>query len=313
MANICFYHNADIDGHGSGAVVRYALGGNVDLKGINYNKPLPVTPAAGDKVYFVDFSPTDEQVAEMLCNGVLAADIIVIDHHEKVKERLAEFGVGGLIKSSSDEPVKKAGIELCWEYFFPDKPAPIWLAYLSAYDTFDKQRFDWKDLVMPFQWGMRAEPTWPNTDACYMRWLEWFDCSITEVEARIKDTIKAGKIILAYQRQQDKRAMSRAITVTFEGVTFIACSGVTGSQPFITSFNPAKGHQAMMAFNYNGPLNLWDVSMYGHDDNNIDLSEIARRFGGGGHKSACGFKIKNIDWILNPSVVGWDAGPNDIY
>lgn len=303
MSTICFYHNADLDGHSSGAVVRYAVKEQVVLKGINYNKPLPVQPVAGDTVYFVDFSPSIVHITAMLAHGVLPKDVIIIDHHEEVEEMRQQYGFSGLVVSHSTAEVQKAGVELCWEYFFPDTPAPKWLAYLSAYDVFDKDRFDWKDVVMPFQYGMRIEPTWPNTDACYERWLDWFVLKDeADIDAKIADTIREGKTVLKYQRGLDKRLMSNSFTVEFEGLTFLAVNGAQGSNSFLTKFNPDK-YDAMLTFSYSGPLEAYRVSMYGGDGCKHDLSAIARKYvfngeKGGGHQHACGFIIKNIHTII---------------
>jgi len=42
---------------------------------------------------------------------------------------------------------------------------------------------------------------------------------------------------------------------------------------------------------------MWNFSLY-NDNGLVDCSVIAKQFGGGGHKGASGFRIKDIDKII---------------
>jgi oligoribonuclease NrnB/cAMP/cGMP phosphodiesterase (DHH superfamily) len=40
--------------------------------------------------------------------------------------------------------------------------------------------------------------------------------------------------------------------------------------------------------------------MYGVEGKDIDLSIVAKQWGGGGHKNACGFTCDELPWISGP-------------
>jgi nanoRNase/pAp phosphatase (c-di-AMP/oligoRNAs hydrolase) len=51
----------------------------------------------------------------------------------------------------------------------------------------------------------------------------------------------------------------------------------------------------MMPFQFNGKL--WTVSLYTTKEH-IDVSQIAKKRGGGGHKQAAGFQVQKIEDLL---------------
>ena len=53
-----------------------------------------------------------------------------------------------------------------------------------------------------------------------------------------------------------------------------------------------------MAFKYDGKIKKWVVSLY-TTKINIDVSKIAKLYGGGGHKGAAGFVSDDINLFLN--------------
>ena len=75
----------------------------------------------------------------------------------------------------------------------------------------------------------------------------------------------------------------------WNGITFLCCNGAASSQYFTAGIK--LHHEALMGWKYDGQTKMVTVSMYhapGHE--NIDLSQIAKAQGGGGHKGACGFQ-----------------------
>ena len=73
---------------------------------------------------------------------------IWIDHHiSAINENYTEY------KGIRD--TKFAACELTWKTLFPDIPVPIAVQLLSAYDVWNKSRFDWDKMTLPFQYGMR--------------------------------------------------------------------------------------------------------------------------------------------------------------
>jgi oligoribonuclease NrnB/cAMP/cGMP phosphodiesterase (DHH superfamily) len=70
--------------------------------------------------------------------------------------------------------------------------------------------------------------------------------------------------------------------------------GGGGSMSFDSIYNPEK-HDVMVRF-VMVPSGMWKISLYTTKDD-IDCSEIAKSFGGGGHAKAAGFISDNLDMI----------------
>ena len=91
--------------------------------------------------------------------------------------------------------------------------------------------------------------------------------------------------------------MQNSFIVEWEGLKFLALNTPAKSAlAFASKDVPETGHDALLKFSFNGKI--WDCSMY-HAKHNagIDLSIIAVKYGGGGHKGACGFRINTPDLL----------------
>lgn len=71
--------------------------------------------------------------------------------------------------------------------------------------------------------------------------------------------------------------------------------GGFNSDVFKTVYNPTK-HDVMMPFQYNGTF--WTFSLYTTKPE-IDCNEIAKLYGGGGHKQAAGFQVDRLSDIFS--------------
>ena len=119
----------------------------------------------------------------------------------------------------------------------------------------------------------------------------------------LAEAIASGRAIKSYcDKQNDEYSASCSHTIRFEGLNFCALNiGQRGNSDLMRG-GITPDHQALFAWRHvglgNNPIY---VSLYhapGHED--LDLSEIAKRWGGGGHRGACGFRITlaQLDDIL---------------
>ena len=103
------------------------------------------------------------------------------------------------------------------------------------------------------------------------------------------------RLLQRYQRETDAAIVTKlGFLVEFEGLKFLALNTTAlNSQAFEAKDVPETGHDALMNFNFTGEL--WDVSLYhARHRTDLDLSAIAVKHGGGGHKGACGFRSAKI-------------------
>ncbi|HOD62252.1 MAG TPA: hypothetical protein PKG96_09160, partial [Bacilli bacterium] len=215
--------------------------------------------------------------------------LIWIDHHISAIEESKSWKDGDN-KSLNDKinglrMVGLAGCELTWKHFFPEIEMPNAVRLLGRYDVWDHKDPN----VLPFQMGIRLENTWPDAKNMSM-WQDYFSKFSEEL---IKDTVKEGKTILRYQKQEnEKYAKSCAMEIDFHGYKAIAINKLlTNSQLFDSVWDESK-YDLMITFGLrvNG---MWTMSFYTTKEN-VDCSQIAKSFGGGGHKQASGCNFKTL-------------------
>lgn len=290
MKTICLYHSRDLDGFCSGAIVKKALP-QAELIGYDYGQPLPEIPD-GAQVIMIDVSLPMKDMDALARRTRLKW----IDHHVSAIKDFESYP-----EDIPLTPVLQNGIAACeiaWRHFFPEKDTPIEVTLLGEYDTWRNNNPEhWENNVLPFQFAMRAHVTSPKGfPAGFMGW------TAEEILSYIQD----GVAILKYQRQVNERICRNAFSAKLkaercDGDNDYSClclnaSGIN-SDAFASKWDESK-YDIMLSFYYNGSSFL--VSMY-TTKNSIDCSEIAKRFGGGGHRKAAGFKCDNIFDIIKQS------------
>lgn len=270
------------------------------MYGINYGQDFPWDKIEeNETIYMVDFclEPFKDMIKlNSKCNFTW------IDHHiSAIKEYCKEDAVeiNGIRRDGT------AACVLTWEYFnLPESPSrlytPEFIYLLGEYDVW---RID--DWVMQFQWGMRQfVNTWPDNQEF---WEPFF-----KQEIDIKDICNKGKIILEYENSQNIKfckaySFETELTVDYTGATAsddpayliktykaICCNkGFTNSKVFDSVWDESKYDLMITFVRLKYPKQLWTVSLYSTKPD-VDCSQIAKLFGGGGHKGAAGFQCKEL-------------------
>lgn len=200
----CFYHSADLDGHCSGAIVKYRFPDAV-MHPINYGDPFPWDEIKeDDEVYMVDFALQPPVEMEKLIKSY-SRKLVWIDHHKSAidsYEPLASaYGINGICL------IGKAACELTWEYLFPDKPVPLAVKLLSLYDSWQFHGHELEDMVLPFQMRMRMEELDPRNweikvsyygDTVGDTWEAIFNTTLSN--PYLPDLINEGRLLLRYDK-----------------------------------------------------------------------------------------------------------------
>ena len=111
--------------------------------------------------------------------------------------------------------------------------------------------------------------------------------------------IAQGKTAMAYSSHVDADLVThRSYRMDWEGLNFIVLNtGRFNSLTFAALDNPETGHDALLGYMFNGKC--WTVSLYhAKHRTDIDLSLIAVKHGGGGHRGACGFACNKLPFIV---------------
>ncbi|MDD5511859.1 MAG: DHHA1 domain-containing protein [Dehalococcoidales bacterium] len=278
----CFYHN-DMDGKCAGAIVykfykrdrdfTKATGEECEFISIDYKDDFPFSRIKpGETVVIVDFSLQKPGEFEKLLQ--ITDNLVWIDHHKTAIERHGDLDIAGIRKDGV------AGCVLTWDYFYPDGIMPFIVDLIGDYDIW---KFKFGDDTRNLQAGIRLYETRPGDD----NWINWLNSA-----SSIRSLIKDGEIAVLYRTNYYKDLIkSLAFFTEFEGHKAVACNaGLVNSQLFDSV---QEDYDLMLPFYFDGKQ--WTVSIYTTKD--IDCSEIAKKYGGGGHKQAAGFQCKELPFV----------------
>jgi nanoRNase/pAp phosphatase (c-di-AMP/oligoRNAs hydrolase) len=269
---LCIYHIADHDGKGSAAIVK-SIYPEIELMGLNHDMEIPYDEIIKhDKIIVCDISlPVD-----FMFKLSQEKDFVWIDHHISVIEQYENK-----LKTENLEPIKglrrvgTAAMLLTWEYFYPNKEAPLGIKLLGLNDIFDLR----DKRVRAFEYAMQAIGVNKPTDKV---WEE-----LIEDKMDIASMVEKGKAILSYIRNRNFRLVrAEAFVSEFEGYKCICANMPQGYSEFYDSLDNIKDYDVMVNFFMN-KKNCWNLSFYTAKDN-VDVSKIAEKFGGGGHAKAAG-------------------------
>ena len=221
---------------------------------VDHGQPLPVDPS-GRNLLIVDFSyskPILEGIAKS------TASIQVLDHHVTAQQALE-----GLSYVTFD--LNKSGAVLAWEWAH-DAPAPWLLEYVQ-----DKDLYNWK---LPGSREINAAlSSYPYDFAIW-------DCLKREVLEQ------EGRAILRYEQKLVEQILQEMVLVEFEGET-VPCvqSAILTSQ--IGECLTATCAFCLIWHDRHGRRYFSLRSREG----STDVSQIAVKYGGGGHRHAAGFSV----------------------
>ena len=269
---LCIYHIADHDGKGSAAIVK-SVYPEIELLGLNHDMEIPYDEILKhDKIVVCDISlPVD-----FMFKLSQEKDFVWIDHHISVIEQYESK-----LQSEGLEPIKgirrvgTAAMILTWEYFYPNKELPLGIKLLGLNDIFDLR----DKRVRAFEYAMQAIGVNRPTDKV---WKE-----LIEDTMDIDSMVEKGKAILSYIRNRNFRLVrAESFVSEFEGYKCICANKPQGYSEFYDSLDNIKDYDVMINFFMN-KKNCWNLSFYTAKDN-VDVSKIAEKFGGGGHAKAAG-------------------------
>lgn len=285
--NYVLYHHPCADGFTAAWVVKKSIPDCV-LIPCNYGKTWPIEKLkACDTLYIVDFSIPPEQITDLYAKNV---NMIWLDHHKGALETYAEAGVLSLfIEYIYDVNRSSAGI--CWDYFFPYISRPTMLNAVEDRDLWKFQLDKTKELSA---YVFSYEYTIDN-------WDKLMSSSASELVKKMA----GGSAILRKQEKDINELLSEKHLLFIDNcpiwalnVPYIfasdACDKMESIPLMITqgveTGNCLEGNLPKFVATYYNNGKDYKFSLRSASDG-ADVCEIAKRFGGGGHKHAAGFSI----------------------
>lgn len=258
-----------MDGLASGAIVRRALMPDVDLIEINYGDPIPWKEIeAASQIVLVDFSLPIEDM-KRLADG---REFVWIDHHKTAMEAMKDVAKEWQGKRDLGE----AACVLTWQYYFPKMPVPKAIVLIG-----DRDIWRWaEEHTGSFNEGLFHQDTHAENDELWNPLLD-NDADL------INQLIEEGIILHAARLLNIQRQVSSiGHEIVFEGhKTLVVNARGTGEMgDYINKSGYAIGYCYIDNIQ-EGKLTT-SVTLYSKV---VDVSDIACKFGGGGHAGAAGF------------------------
>ena len=254
------YHADCSDGFGAAYAAWKLLGNRADYYACKHGKP---PPDVTDKVVAIlDFSFDNATTKQMIED---AAGLIVIDHHKSAMVELHDI-------SNTIFDMTKSGAILSWEFFHPGKESPKFIEYIQ-----DRDIWKWE---LPYSREFAA--------AFDMVPFDFEEFEKFEDDSVFDDAVKRGSYILAYSKSVVKKVCEKASTRKYKGLDVL----VVNSCHWISEIGArlAPDCDFAMIWYYDHDDKIIKVSLRSFHDA-VDVSELAKEFGGGGHRKAAGFQM----------------------
>lgn len=290
--DVCIHHFPCDDGFASAWVVRRKWPEAV-ITGTNYGLPLPDVDIVGKNLLIADFSYKPEALADV---AALAKSVVILDHHKTAEADLRQFKVEcrafraadidqmlsdvhflGRLPIIAHFDMDRSGAALTWEFCFPDEPIPVMLQFIEDRDL----------------WRFKLRET--RAFSLYLRSFPYdFDVWTTIADRIYSDPNLVIGEALSIERFYDQKLAEMLPTAVLKSIGRWKDVPVAHA-PY--AFASDLAHELLKA-HPSAPFAAVVVDAYGgrtyslrSEDGREDVSEVARTFGGGGHRNAAGFRV----------------------
>lgn len=301
---VVIYHRADWDGLFCRAIAEKFLTSDTIFIGWDYGDPTPGKSEINgtEDLYMLDIS-----VADLMDHPRL----VWIDHHktaiEKFDAAIHGYRIDGV-----------AACRLAWQYFtcehgphnphchpadyrLPEKQAyidravsePLAVQLAGEYDIWDKR----DPRAELFQHGLRSQELTENLwDLLLVPQEPAVDGNKDVGTIAVESLLERGEALQYFQAHQNESVINElGFTFEWEGLTWLACNHARYNS-FLFTAGIKPEHDACFGFKWTGKD--WSVSLYhAPGKEHHDLSLIAVKNGGGGHRGACGFRTSSLPFL----------------
>lgn len=276
MKTLCIYHGNCADGFGAAWVVRRSLGAeNIEFLSAQYGMPAP--DVTDRLVIIVDFSFPLDTLREM---ARTARAVLVLDHHKTAAEALGELKPAPLnFHTWAEKPpalsavfdMDRSGAGITWDFFFPHSQRPDLINHIEDRDL----------------WRFKLEGT-REILANLFSYTQDFHVWDGLMEQPISAAIAAGVAI----NRKHQKDVADLVTSCKHRMVIAGHDVPVANLPHIYASDAghlmAQGEKFAACYQDSTDHRYFSLRS---NDAGIDVSEIAKRYGGGGHRNAAGFKV----------------------
>ena len=223
----------------------------------------------GKNVVILDFSFNNATTKKMIEE---ANELMVIDHHKSSMVELHDI-------SNTHFDMTKSGAMLAWEFFHPGKEPPKFIKYIQDRDL----------------WKWELEYSKEFSAAFDMVPFDFEEFEKFEDDSVFDNAIKRGSYILAYSKTVIKKVCEKASARKLDGKHVMVVNASHWMSEIGARLSPDCDFAMIWYYDHND--RDIKVSLRAFHDT-IDVSEVSKKFGGGGHKKAAGFRLPG-DYVID--------------
>jgi oligoribonuclease NrnB/cAMP/cGMP phosphodiesterase (DHH superfamily) len=276
--NYVIYHDKCYDGFTAAWVAKQALNGAAFVPASYGQEPLRLFRT---KVYLLDFSYPKDVMLDLAMNN----EVVVLDHHKTAQANFEGLEHPNL---TAIFDMERSGAGLAWDYFFPPRltpgapegspTRPRLVNYIEDRDLWRFALPESRAVHAYIESHKRTFDIWDDLHLCF------------EDEHHFKNVvIPAGASILRFQQQKVEEISAEVQWRDIGGyrVPVVNCPYAYGS--LCGEYLLAQYPEAPFAGYYldrGDGERQWGLRS---TSTRVDVSEVARLLGGGGHRNASGF------------------------
>ena len=269
--NVVIYHADCTDGFGAAYSAWKCLGNRAEYHACKHGTPPP--DVKGKNVVILDFSFNNATTKKMIEE---AEALLVIDHHKTAMVELHDV-------PNTKFDMTKSGAMLSWEFFHPGKEPPKFIRYIQDRDL----------------WTWELEYSKEFSAAFDMVPFEFEEFEKFEDDSVFDDAVKRGSYILAYSKTVVKKVCEKAQLRKLDDKEVL----VVNASHWMSEIGSrlAPDCDFAMIWYWDHEARHTKVSLRAFHDA-VDVGEVSKRFGGGGHRKAAGFQLpegKHVEDIFD--------------
>jgi hypothetical protein len=265
----------------------------------------------GNRIVLLDFCYPSSILASIVKD---AAELVILDHHHTRMNDISKFQSSILGGYSSED----CGATFAWKYFFPDEPEPWFLIHVLRRDTGKDGYYDGD---VPESEAIATAMSRRRDGLVGSQAFPVFEKLLEENPSTL---IAEGKALLAERDFLVEQELSRWSSDSRDVLQLKAQNYIVYQVPFLTIQDPRADKYiswigSCLSRKYGCSIVQFvairtsseptKISLRSHSSSDTDCGVsdtdcgvIAKYFGGGGHKHAAGFEVKEVS--LN-SETGW--------
>ncbi len=278
---VVLFHANCSDGFGAAYSVWKALGDEPTYIPVGHGSPIP-SIQDGSRVYLLDFASYGKEVFVDLSKR---CQVIVLDHHKTALEKLKELPQAPIHFSIIEDgfskefkpgiwvyfDLKRSGAMIAWNFFHPKVAAPELINYVQDRDL-------WAQALPLSAEVSSAIQSYP------------FDFKIWDELSKNMNRVKdEGVILNRYFNLLVDTICNQAFEEEIDGYKVMSVNTATHYSEVGNRLLDLYPNSPFAATFYYNALKTKCYSLRSRGD--FDVSEIAKRFGGGGHPTAAGYQL----------------------